>query len=127
MSDLYSTLPTKIYTLEEFVATAHEIQNVNEDAFIDFAITGRNMVAQPSHQVVIDPLRGAGLRQSDNILVFEDFDSVLGIDDRIVVDTDIAVYPVSNPADSLSTSIHMTFPILKGNVSSLDDVCTHRN
>jgi hypothetical protein len=110
-------LDTQIYTLKQFVQTAEHLQQADGDAFVDFVITGRNTVAEPPHQAVIDPLRGAGIRIDDSIEVLRDYDSALGPNPDIVVKCDIAVYPVSNPTDTLTTSIHIKYPIRRGNVS----------
>jgi hypothetical protein len=127
MSRLYSTLPHEVYTLNEFVQEADRIKDVSPNALVDFIITGQNMATDPPHQAVIDPLRNATIRDTDEILVLRDFDSALLPSPGIIVTCHIAVSPISNPADTLTKSIHLKYPIQRGNVGHIVHIRTYRN
>jgi hypothetical protein len=115
---LYSTFPPRIYTLRQFVQKADELKDEDEDLFLHFVVTGQGIVENPAHQVVIDPIRDSSIRDDDEILMSRDYDSVLGITHNILVDSDVSIYPVSNPSDTLTTSIHMKYPLVRGDVSN---------
>lgn len=115
MSSLYSSLPQRVYTLKQFVrqAKALTIHEHQKHAFIRFLITGEYF---DQHQAVVDPIRNI-LENDQHVDVARDYDSVIGIADRIVVTSSIAIYPIPKPVEALSTSIHIKYPIEKGNVS----------
>jgi hypothetical protein len=128
MADLYSNFPPRIYSLSDFISTASYLQEKSEgdnaeqtDAalreFVDFVLTGR--YEPEMHQAVVDPTRGTSLRQAEQLLATRDLDSLLGVTDNIVVLSDIFVYPVSNPADTLTTSIHIKCAVRRGDVSKI--------
>lgn len=126
MAEPYSTLPPKIYSLSDFNRAAKHLvlqseadNNPEADAasreFVNFVLTGR--YESEGHQVSVDPTRGAGLHQGEEIYGTHDFDSFLGITETIVVQSNIFIYPVSNPSATLTTSIHLKRGIQRGNVS----------
>jgi hypothetical protein len=127
MSHLYSTLPTRAYTLHEFIIKSNECRRLDEDIVLHFILTGQCLLEGDQHQAVVDPTRDAAITLEDEILITRDYDSVLGVTSNIVVDSDISVYPASNPTDTLTTSIHLKYPIVKGNVNSLRTRSTHYN
>lgn len=115
MTSLYSTRPHKVYTLEQFVAQAEALANQDhrKHEFIRFLITGEYF---DQHQAVIDPIRNV-LENNQHVDVARDYDSVLGIADKIVVTSSIAIYPIPKPVEALKTSIHIKYSIEKGDVS----------
>ena len=118
MADLYSSLPTKSYTLGLFNQEAHRLHsnfhNENMEPFLRFVLTGD----AGDHQVVIDPIQNA-LQGNDSISGSRDYDSAIGVMENIAVLSSISVYPVPNPADVLSTSIHLTATVREGEVSNI--------
>jgi hypothetical protein len=124
---LYSTFPPCVYTLRQFVQKAEQIKDEDEDLFLQFVVTGQATVENPPHQVVIDPIRDNSIHDDDEILITRDYDSFLGITNHIVVDSDISIYPVSNPSDTLTTSIHLKYPMQRGDVSNLPTVAANLN
>jgi hypothetical protein len=115
MSSLYSSLPTKSYSLHEFVAYASALKDGNADAFRRFILTGE---VENDHQAVLDPIRNV-LEDDHPIALARDYDSMITFQSNIVVDCPISVYPVPNPAEVLSTSVHLKYPIIQGDVSKL--------
>jgi hypothetical protein len=115
MTSLYSSLPQKVYTLEQFVRQAKALaaQDHQKHAFIRFLVTGEYF---EQHQAVVDPIRNV-LENGQHVDVARDYDSVIGIADRIVVTSSIAIYPIPKPVEALSTSIHIRYAIQKDNVS----------
>lgn len=114
MTALYSDLPLQPYTLQSFVDYADLVRGQKgPQEFIRFVLTGE---IPGEHQAVIDPIHNA-LEDDYPLSQARDYDSLLGITQDIVVDCAISVYPVPNPVDTLTTSIHATYDIVRGNVS----------
>jgi excinuclease UvrABC helicase subunit UvrB len=68
------------------------------------------------HQAVVDPIRNV-LQEDVEVTELRDYDSMIGYTDEIIVSSTISVYPVPNPAEVLSSSVHMNRPVTRGNVS----------
>jgi hypothetical protein len=115
MSALYSQLPAQSYSLHEFVARASALKDENADAFRRFILTGE---VENDHQAVLDPTRNV-LEPDHCISVARDIDSLVSFQQGIVVDCPISIYPVPNPAEVLSTSVHLRYPITRGDVRKL--------
>ena len=77
------------------------------------------------HQATIDPVRNV-IRPEHGISAFRDYDSVIGITSTIVVRTSISVYPIPDPKEVLSTSIHFKYPLRRGEVCYIL-IMVHRN
>jgi hypothetical protein len=118
MSSLYSSLPTWSYSLHEFVAYASTLKDENPDAFRRFILTGE---VENNHQAVLDPTCNV-LQDDHAIALAHDYDSMITFQSNIVVDCPISVYPVPNPAEALTTSIHLKYPIIQGDVSKLPPI-----
>jgi hypothetical protein len=118
MADLYSRLPTRSYTLGLFNQEARRLHsnfhNENMEPFLRFMLTGD----AGDHQAIVDPIQNT-LQENDSIKVSRDFDSAIGIAENVVVLSSISVYPVPNPADVLTTSIHLTYTVGEGEVSNI--------
>jgi hypothetical protein len=116
MSNLFSSLPTKTYTLREFATCAKSLQSEDDSpAFLRFVLTGE---VAGEHQAVLDPIRNV-LEENHPIDAVRDYDSVIAITDDIIVSCAISAYPVSNPTEVLTTSVHLTYPITRGDVSAI--------
>jgi hypothetical protein len=90
---------------------------LDQDTFLNFVLTGQNTLDDAPHQAVVDPTRNR-IHANDRIFGSRDYDSFLGAQANIAVKSDISIYPASNPADTLTTSIHLKRAIPQGNVSS---------
>lgn len=115
MASLYSALPPKTYTLNEFVLRAEALKAEDQDAFHQFILTGQ-VNGEDGHQVVLDPIRNV-LDDDHSISIARDYDSLLTFQSNIVVDCPISIYPIPNPVEVLTTSIHLQYPIIKDDVS----------
>lgn len=113
MSALYSSLPPKSYSIHDFVRCAKTLEDDDNSTFLPFILTGEG---PDSHQVILDPTRNL-VEPAHPLVASRDYDSVIAITKEIVVDTMISVYPVPNPAQRLTTSIHIKYPITNGEVS----------
>ena len=115
-SDIYAELPPRTYSLREFNRHAKDLLASDEsDEFVRFSLTGE---VAGDHQVVVDPLRDL-LDPHHEITLSRDYDSILGITERIVVNSQLSVYPICNPADALATSIHLDYSFEGGEVSRI--------
>jgi hypothetical protein len=113
MSELYSSLPPESYSLNDYIRLAKSLEREDNSAFLRFVLTGES---PEGHQVVVDPIRNL-LDERHPVRTTRDYDSVIGLTTDIVVDCMISVYPIPNPAQVLTTSIHIKYPIVNGNVS----------
>lgn len=139
LSELYTDLPKRTYSIREFNAYARELlsegdnledsdidsegdnpedsnikrdKDMDKEQFIRFTLTGE---VPGDHQVVVDPLRNY-VRPEDYIKVSRDYDSFLGISENIAVTSSLCIYPINNPSDALRTSIHLKRSIADGQV-----------
>jgi hypothetical protein len=67
----------------------------------------------------VDPNRNA-VEEDHPIVHSHDYDSAFSLTTGIVVDSTISVYPVPNPVETLTMSIHLKYPIVRGDVSELE-------
>ncbi|KAF8500015.1 hypothetical protein BU17DRAFT_102620 [Hysterangium stoloniferum] len=102
----------RAYTLEEFILHAMDYENEGDVDFIKFILTGEDTMS--GELAVVDPICNP-LTLDHGIIANRDYDSLIGITQNIIVPLSITVYPVSNPMESLSTSIHFKYPIADGN------------
>jgi hypothetical protein len=70
------------------------------------------------HQAAVDPIRNI-VKDDHNIKALRDYDSVVSFTTEIVVNSTISIYPVPNPAEVLSTSVHIHYPITRGDVRGI--------
>lgn len=115
--DLYSSLRQKVYSLDDFVKQAELVANEGDDhtAFDRFMLTGE---FKDEHQATVDPIRNI-IKDDHNIKALRDYDSMVSFTTEIVVDSTISIYPVPNPAQVLSTSVHIHYPITRGDVRGI--------
>jgi hypothetical protein len=112
MSGLYSLLPTQSYSLKEFIERAKALYSDEVFEFLTFILTGED---RRNHQAILDPFRNV-LPPGDLVDSMRDYDSVIGITEHIVVRSAISVYPIPNPVEVLTTSIHLKYGVKTGNV-----------
>jgi hypothetical protein len=101
MTSLYSTLPITSYSLRDFVRFAKTLEHTDNSAFNRLLLTGET----EDHQVSIDPIRNV-MQPNHPVTISRDYDSIIGVTDEIIVQSSISVYPIPNPAEVLSSSIH---------------------
>ncbi|THV02123.1 hypothetical protein K435DRAFT_792791 [Dendrothele bispora CBS 962.96] len=134
MDNLYSALPSKSYTLEEFVRKASDLQNASDSRFHEFALTGDLATVvedelfgseRVGHQVNMD-VTSNRMPEDYELGAYRDYDSVLGFGQDILVKSSITVYPVPNLNRSLKTSIHVVCNIedheLTGSIHALCNI-----
>jgi hypothetical protein len=113
--DLYSSLPHKAYSLGDFVRKAEGLasdEGADQIVFDRFLLTGE---FKDEHQAVVDPIRNI-VPDDHDVKGLRDYDSVVSFTTEIVVDSTISIYPIPNPAEVLSTSVHIQYPITRGDV-----------
>ncbi|THU75832.1 hypothetical protein K435DRAFT_880099 [Dendrothele bispora CBS 962.96] len=116
---VYCTLPTKNYTIREFIAKAKsydvagaEDNNPNAgDAFYNFLLTGEALGEH--HQANINVIPNL-LPPNAGITTFRDYDSFIGIDEDLLVQGPLSIYPNPNPQYTLSSSVHIQIPFDEG-------------
>jgi hypothetical protein len=114
--DLYSSLPLKVYSVGDFVQYAQHLQETQGfDASNRFLLTGE---VSNKHQAVVDPIRNV-LDEGVEVAGRRDYDSVVALTEDIRLESSISVYPVPKPAEVLSTSVHLTYEIQRGDVSGM--------
>ncbi|KAJ4469609.1 hypothetical protein C8R41DRAFT_970774 [Lentinula lateritia] len=125
MDGLYSALPTKAYSLRNFVraGSALDSPDIDGDAYLLFLLTGQHVLEE--HQAVIDARRNT-LNDDHSVGASRDYDSLIGIADNILVNAAISVYPAPNPAEVLSSSIHLKIRLPSGDVSTNAFIPIHR-
>lgn len=116
MSRLYCTLPTQSYSLAQFVQAARALYDDDPVAFRLFVLTGEAPGMET--QAYVDATLNA-LQIDHPVQMVRDFDSLIGITKNIAVDCMISVYPIPNPSEVLSTSIHLNYPIVSQDVRNL--------
>ena len=112
--ELYSSLPHEMYSLGEFATQAEDLAKEGDDqiAFKRFMLTGE---FKDEHQAVVNPMRNI-VPDDHNLKGLHDYDSMFLILPKIIVNSTISIYPVPNPAEVLSTSVHIQYPITRGDV-----------
>lgn len=118
MSSLYNDAPTVSFSLAEFSAHATELNRTGEhDDFVRFVLCGEfNDGNGDRRQAFIDPLRHV-VDEDHPLDIARDYDSALGISDKILVNCPINVWAVPHPTQALKTSIHMKRRIMYEGVS----------
>jgi hypothetical protein len=106
MSELYTDLDLKEYTLSQFVRQAKALQSTAAEdptSWLKFVLTGE---VTNDHQVTIDILQNR-IDEQVGIEVLRDYDSLLGLVDNILVEGPISIYPLSPPHETLTSSVHL--------------------
>lgn len=120
MANLYSDHPTVSHTLMDFTEHANDLffeGNEGDDAYIRFVLTGEYVDDEDNYrQAFVDPLRGH-IQDGDDLRISRDYDSLLGIADKLLIDGPITVYAVPHSTFALKTSIHLEHQIVRDEVS----------
>src|ERR1700742_1621472 len=116
--EIYSHFPTTTFSLAGFSRKAKKLDDAGlESEFIQFVLTGEFLDESGDVvQAFVDPILNV-VSPRAGLLIQCDYDSLLGISKDIPVTASIAVYPVPDPVRTLSSSVHLTFPIRVNNVS----------
>lgn len=99
-------------SVQEFCQRAKDLLASNQAEFVQFVLTGQDT---DGTQACIDPVFNRVV-PDDHVVAVRDYDSLLGISSRILVDTHIVVYPVSNQEDTLSSNLHIKYEFTTANV-----------
>lgn len=97
----------RTFTLSAFCAKARELLEGDDiPAFVRFVLNG---IEEDTH-VVLDPILNR-LRDDDQIAARRDYDSMLGIDRDIVVESDVTAIIMARPYQALSRNIYIKHSI----------------
>lgn len=95
------------YSLRQFTTIAQELHAQKDKSdFIRFVLTGDH----DGQQAVIDPIQDA-LLNVDDVVVNRDYDSLIGVSERIEPDATIYIFPAADKADTLSKSVHFDWTL----------------
>jgi hypothetical protein len=96
------------YNLDQFNQKAFELYEAEDHRdFIRFVVNGKI----GDRQVVVDPIQHT-LPHDQQISQLRDYDSVIGLAVDIEVQRSIFIYPVPNPRDTLTESLHLQYGVL---------------
>lgn len=119
MADLFNNHPVVSHSLREFADRAYAFYEHDEtdDNFIRFVLTGE-YIDDDGHakQAFVDPIQNA-IEPDHSLLISRDYDSLLGIADKLMVNCPISVYVVPHDTFALKTSIHLKHAITYQGVS----------
>lgn len=117
MANLYSNFDKVSHDLGEFIRRAKEMHNVERTSdYITFALTGEYEVDGRPKQAVIN-VTDNRVDHNQLLDISRDYDSAIGVADKILVDAPITVWAVPHPTFALKSSIHLTRSIVHRNVS----------
>jgi len=124
MANLYNAnLPVISHNLQEFSTRATDLFEYNEtaDPFIQFALTGEFVDDDGvTKQAFVDAIQNV-VEPDEPLKITRDYDSLLGIAPKILVDSAISVYAVPHHTFALKTSLHLDHSITYQGVSPSDD------
>ena len=120
MAELFNNHPVVTHSLREFSERAYGLHENEEtdDNFIRFVLTGKYIDddGQPK-QAFVDPIQNY-IDDDNPLRISRDYDSLLGIAEKILVDGPISVYAVPHNTFSLKTSIHLKHTVYHDGVST---------
>lgn len=115
MTDLYSSLPQKSYSLNEYIQTAKRLEHEDSLYFQQFLLTGENI---PEHcQAFIDPTRNE-VGDEGCLSIGRDYDSLIGIANDILVDTSISIHPAPNSEKVFKSGFYLNYHVIDVDVST---------
>lgn len=119
MAGLFNNHPVVTHTLRQFSDRAyglHEDEDT-DDKFIQFVLTGE-YIDEDGHskQAFVDPIQNV-IEDDHPLNISRDYDSLLGIAEKIMVNGPISVYAVPHNTFSLKTSIHLKRTVYYDGVS----------
>lgn len=107
MANIYTQNPTKSFTIHQFIEHASRLESEDTDSFIRFVLTGEfTDLDGDIKQVFIDPIQDT-VTQDHRLLIARDYDSLLGIADKFLVNNPLNVWAVPHNSFSLAKSIHI--------------------
>jgi hypothetical protein len=113
MADLFNNHPVVTHSLCEFVDHAYGLHENDEtdDNFIRFVLMGEyvNDDGDPK-QAFVDAIQNI-IEVDHSLLISRDYDSLLGIANKVMVNCPISVYVVPHDTFALKTSIHLKHPV----------------
>lgn len=120
MAQLFTDYSVVSHSLREFTDRAyhlHEVLNDN-DGFLRFVLTGEfvDEDGEPK-QAFVDPIQNNVIQDGHELSILRDYDSLLGVADKIMVDASISVFIVPHNTYALKTGIHLKHPIRYQRVS----------
>lgn len=119
MANLYNNHPTVSHTLRQFCNRANHLYNehATDEPYIRFVLTGEYLDdGGTPKQAFVDPVQNL-VEPYHPLSVSRDYDSLLGVAEKILVDGPITVFAVPHSTFALRTSLHMEHPIVRGDVS----------
>lgn len=119
MANLFNDHQVISHTLRQFSDRAYDLHENDEtdDNFIRFVLTGEYVDDDGrSNQAFVDPIQN-GIEEDHSLLISRDYDTLLGIADKIMVNAPISVYAVPHDTFALKTSIHLMHPVTYQGVS----------
>jgi hypothetical protein len=124
MANLFNNHPVVSHSLREFSDRAYAFHENDEtdDNFILFVLTGEYVDddGQPK-QAFVDPIQNF-IEPDHSLLISRDYDSLLGIADKLMVNCPISVYVVPHDTFALKTSIHLKHAVTHRDVSSCSPI-----
>ena len=96
----------------EFCQRAKDLLASNQADFVQFVLAGQDL---DGTQACIDPVLNR-VTPDEHIAVVRDYDSLLGISSRILVDTNLVVFPVPKREDTLSNNLHIKYEFTTADV-----------
>ena len=109
-------------SLRQFCRRAKYLLSLDQTGFVNFVLTGQDT---DGSQACIDPVFNR-VTEDYRLHINRDYDSLLGICDDILINTNLTVYPVSKLNDTLSQNIHLRYDFTTANVSCLV-ICSNRS
>jgi hypothetical protein len=113
---MYDSLPEEEYSVQEFTTYAENLNNNARDndenrdprEYIRFVLTGE---VPGRHQARVNPLLNK-MGPQDPISSSRDYSCILGItQDVVAINCPLKIFPVSKPADGITTSIHLDYHV----------------
>ena len=109
MANLFNNHPVVSHSLCEFSDHAYAFHKNKEtdDNFIQFAFTGEYVNDnRQAKQAFVDPIQNF-IEPYHSLLISWDYNSLLGIADKLMVNCPISVYVIPHDTFALMTSIHL--------------------
>jgi hypothetical protein len=119
ISNLFNNHPVVSHSLCKFADCAYGYHENDEtdDNFLCFVLTGE-YIDDEGHpkQAFVDPIQNV-IEVDHALLISQDYDSLLGIADKVMVHCPVSVFVVPHNTFALKTSIHLQYPVAYQGVS----------
>lgn len=117
--NLFNNHPVVSHSLREFADRAYGFHENDEtdDNFLRFVLMGE-YIDDEGHpqQAFVDPIQNV-IDDNHFLMISRDYDSLLGIADKVMVHCPISVFVVPHDTFALKTSIHLQHPVTYHGVS----------